>query len=130
MGDTCETKMVSVTIQQNGIIRALGGRLIARLDRDIGYDHGCLRERDAEIAALKAEVKRLRVVVDGLHVERDDYACLYQDKVRETNKLKRRAKIEVLKGAQDLVRVPDTWTKDQPEAYHVLANMLKQLEVE
>jgi len=44
-----------------------------------------------EIAALKAEVERLEVVVDGLHIERDDYYNLYHGALQRV----RRAKIEV-----------------------------------
>ena len=50
-----------------------------------------IRALDGEIAALKAEVERLEVVVDGLQIERDDYYNLYHGALQRV----RRAKIEV-----------------------------------
>jgi hypothetical protein len=38
MADSIDTKMMTVTVQENGIIRTTDGLLIARLNDDIRYD--------------------------------------------------------------------------------------------
>ena len=38
MNDVCKTKEIMVTIQENGLIRAPDGYIVARLDDEINFD--------------------------------------------------------------------------------------------
>ena len=70
MDDVIATKQLTVDIQENGIIRAPNGRLIARLVNDIEFDSEHLEQRQEDrphetiVNGMERKLKAIKWVVE------------------------------------------------------------------
>ena len=78
----------------------------------------------AELAKLREENQRLQVIVDGLHIERDDYYNLYH----KTLSRERQAKIEALREIEREVNklVDSEGSFGVDNAYETVVNQIKK----